>query len=149
MFYYWSLYGGILISLLLFGVSFESYVPESFADPKLYHLFLLSVVPLLVVYCAQAVVATLMLSVRTWDMLKLLRNLIIVELAFALLGLAIDIRQFPDNTFFDGYTIVLSSIWIAYFFFSKRVTHVFKLNDWENVVYRIYPLKVPVKAKVS
>jgi hypothetical protein len=46
----------------------ESYVPESFSDPQLYHLFLVSVVPLLIVYCGQLIVATMLLSVRTWDM---------------------------------------------------------------------------------
>lgn len=141
MLYYWSLFGGILMTLIFLGANFESYVPESFADPTLYHLFLLSVVPLLLVYALQAITGTLLLSVRTWDMLKLLRNLIIAEVVCALLGLAVDLARFKDNIFLNVYTIATSSIWIGYFFFSKRVTHVFKLNDWESAVARIYPSK--------
>ena len=126
MFYYWSLFGGILVTLIMLGVNFESYVPESFADPTRYHLFLLSVVPLLLVYTLQVITGILLLSVRTWDMLKLLRSLIIAELACAVLGLAIDLARFTDNVFFDVYTIAASSIWVGYFFFyRKRVTHVF------------------------
>jgi hypothetical protein len=143
MFYYWSLFGGILMTLIMLGANFESYVPESFADPALYHLFLLSVVPLLLVYTVQVITGILLLSVRTWDMLKLLRSLIIAELVCALLGLVVDLARFKDNIFFDVYTIAASSIWVGYFFFSKRVTHVFKLNDWESVVERIYPSKEP------
>src|ERR1700730_4680305 len=114
----------------MLAANFESYVPESFADPTRYHLFLLSVVPLLLVYTVPAIIGILLLSVRTWDMLKLLRNLIIAELVCALLGLAVDLTHFTDNIFFDVYTIAASSIWVGYFFFSKRVIHVFKLDDW-------------------
>jgi hypothetical protein len=143
MFYYWSLFGGILITLIAFCANFESYVPESFNDPTRYHLFLLSIVPLLLVYTVQAIVGVLLLSVRTWDMLKLLRNLIMAELICALLGLTIDVNHFTDNTFFDVYTIAISSMWIGYFFLSKRVTHVFKLNDWDSFVEQIYPPTPP------
>jgi hypothetical protein len=149
MFYYWHLYSGLFISLLMFGMNFESYVPESFVDPKLYHLFLVSVVPLLIVFCIQVFVATVMLSVRTWDMLLLLRNLLVVELIFALFGLAIHVVHFPENVPFDMYNIVLSSAWIAYFFFSKRVAHVFRLKDWGSVADRLYPLKTTQRDKAS
>jgi hypothetical protein len=149
MLYYWSLYSGAFVSLLFFWMSFQSYVPESFQDPKLYHLLLLSTVPTLIIFCIEVIVATMLLAVPTWDMLRLLRGLILVQLIFAMLGLAIDLWRFPDSTFFDGYTIVLSSIWLAYFFFSKRVAHVFRIHDWESVVGRIYPMKTPKPVKVN
>src|SRR5216683_1719292 len=95
MFYYWSLFGGILMTLVMLGANFESYVPESFADPTLYHLFLF--------YTVQVITGILLLSVRTWDMLKLLRSLIIAELVCALLGLVVDLARFKDNIFFDVY----------------------------------------------
>jgi hypothetical protein len=143
MFYYWSLYAGILVTLLLFGVNLQSYVPESFEDEKLYHLFLVSVVPLLIVYFLQLVVASLMLRVRSLDMLRLLRGLLLAELACALIGVAIDLAHFQDNVPLDAYTIVCSLIWVAYFFISKRVTHVFGLNDWEAAVDAFYPSDTP------
>ena len=127
----------------MLAANFESYVPESFADPTRYHLFLLSVVPLLLVYTVPAIIGILLLSVRTWDMLKLLRNLIIAELVCALLGLAVDLTHFTDNIFFDVYTIAASSIWVGYFFFSKRVIHVVahpgsvRVSRWSRAVAAI------------
>ncbi len=95
------------------------------------------------VYTVQAIVGILLLSVRTWDMLKLLRNLIIAELICASLSLVIDVTYFTNNTFLHVYTIAISSAWICYFFISKRVIHVFKLNDWESFVEVIYPSTPP------
>jgi hypothetical protein len=149
MFYYWSLYAGIFVTLLLFGMNLQSYVPESFEDEKLYHLFLLSVVPLLIVYFMQVVVASLMLRVRSWDMLKLLRGLLLAELACALIGVAIDMAHFEDNLPLDAYTVVCTLIWVAYFFISKRVSHVFGLNDWEDAVDTFYPSNTPKPENVG
>jgi len=149
MFYYWSLYAGILVTLLLFATNLQSYVPESFEDERLYHLFLVSVVPLLIVYSMQVVVASLMLRVRTGDMLRLLRGLLLAELACSLIGVTIDMMHFKDNVPLDAYTIVCSSIWVAYFFISKRVSHVFGLNDWETAVDAFYPSNTPKPENVG
>ena len=149
MFYYWSLFGGIVVTLLLFGVNFQSYVPESFGDTKLYHLFLVSVVPLLIVYFMQVIVASVMLRVRSWDMLKLLRGLLLAELACALVGVAIDAVHFQANVPLDAYTIICSLVWVVYFFISKRVMHVFGSNDWETAVDAFYPPDTPKGGKRS
>jgi hypothetical protein len=143
MFYYWSLYAGIFVTLLLFGMNLQSYVPESFEDEKLYHLFLVSVVPLLIVYFMQVIVASLMLRVKSWDMLRLLRGLLLAELACALVGVAIDTAHFEDSLPLDAYTVVCTLIWVAYFFISKRVSHVFRSNDWETAVDTFYPSNTP------
>jgi hypothetical protein len=118
-------------------------VPESFEDERLYHLFLVSVVPLLIVYFMQVIVASLMLRVRSLDMLKLLRGLLLAELACALIGVAIDMAHFEDNLPLDAYTVVCTLIWVTYFFISKRVSHVFALNDWETAVNAFYPPNTP------
>lgn len=140
MFYYWSLYVGIFVSIALFAASFNSYIPESFDNVGHYHLFLVSAVPFLVLYCMEVIVATLLLSVRTADMLGLLRGIMVAGLASCLLGLLIDIAYFRgDNIFLDVYTLICSIIWALYFFMSKRVAHVFSRSDWDSVVLRIYP----------
>jgi hypothetical protein len=149
MFYYWSLYAGIFVSLLLFGANLQSYVPESFEDEKLYHSFLLSVVPLLIVYFMQVIVASLMLRVRSWGMLKLLRGLLLAELACALIEVAIHMVHFEDNLPLDAYTVVCTMIWVTYFFISKRVSHVFELNDWEIAVDTFYPPNTPKAENVG
>jgi hypothetical protein len=142
LFYYWQLYGGALMTVLFFTMGFQSYVPESYDDPGKYHLFLVSFVPLIVLFCVQLAVATMLISVRTWDMLTLLRWIICAELVAAVTGAIIDVNYFPDSLPFDFMTIVPEVLWLAYFFRSRRVAHVFKSHDWDAVVNVIYPPKV-------
>lgn len=130
------------MSILFFGMAFQSYVPESYEDPAKYHLFLASVVPVLVFFCVQLAVGTLLISVRTWDMLILLRWTIGAELVAATIGLIIDVNHLPENLPFDFITIVPEVLWLAYFFRSQRVKHVFKFHDWDIAVESIYPSKM-------
>lgn len=141
MLYYWQLYSGALMTIIFLGLGFQSYVPESFDEPRRYYLFLISVVPTLLVLALEIAVATMMVSVRTWDMLKLLRWLMVAGLVFAGVGTIVDIDYFPDNLPFDALTIIPSTFWLLYFFLSRRVKHVFKLHDWDTVVATWYPPK--------
>jgi len=141
MFFYWQMYGGLLVALLFFALNIQSYVPENFDSTRQFALFLASVLPGLILLFVQGAVATFLLSVRTWDMVNLLRWVIIADLAFTVLGTAIDARYFPENVGFGVLSLVSTSIWLAYFFRSKRVKHVFHLHDWEAAVDVIYPSK--------
>lgn len=137
--YYWQLYGGALMTIVFFTTAFQSYVPENFDDSAKYYLFLASVVPGLVLFCVQLAVATILISVRTWDLLKLLRWVICAEIVAGLIGTVIDVSHFPDNLFFDFMTVVPAVLWLAYFFKSSRVAHIFKAHDWEVAVNVMYP----------
>jgi hypothetical protein len=141
LFYYWQLYSGAVVSAIFFGIAFQSYVPESFDDSTRYHLFLASIVPALVLLALEIAVATMLVSVRTWDMLRLLRWLMIASLVAGVVALVIDVNSFPDNIAFDVLAMIQSGLWLAYFFASRRVTHVFKSHDWEVAVDTIYPAK--------
>jgi hypothetical protein len=140
LYYYWQLYSGAVVTIIFFAIAFQSYVPENFDDKRRYVLFLTSTVPLLITYALQVAVATFLISVRTWDLLRLLRWLLVAEIAISGLGIAIDTKYFPDNIILDFFTIVPAILWLAYFFRSQRVTHVFKLHDWDEAVNNIYPI---------
>ena len=140
MFYYWQLYGGILLTTIFFVAAFQSYVPESFDDAGLYHLFLLSVLPVLLLYAIQIVVSTMLLSVRSWELLKLLRWVLVAQLVAGLLATIIDSQKFPDSLFFDFYDAIGPVIWSLYLFRSKRVKHVFCTCDWDVAVKDLYPI---------
>jgi hypothetical protein len=142
LFYYWQLYSGALMTVLFFSIGFQNYVPESYDDPRKYHLFLVSIVPVLLLFSAQLAIATMLISIRTWDMLKLLRWTIGAELIAAVIGAMIDVAYFPDSLIFDFFTIVPEVIWLVYFFRSQRVEHVFMSHDWDTAVNLIYPPKV-------
>jgi len=57
--------------------------------------------------------------------------------------------HFEDNLPLDAYTVVCTLIWVAYFFISKRVSHVFGLNDWEDAVDTFYPSNTPKPENVG
>ncbi len=141
LFFYWQLYSGLLITLALFVTNIQSYIPENFDSREKYLLFLLSTVPTLMFFLIQLAVGTILLSVRTWDLLKLLRWVIIAEIAAAIVSTAIDAAYFPDNVGLNFLTIVPESLWLAYLLRSVRVKHVFQTHDWEIAVNSIYPAK--------
>lgn len=142
LYYYWQLYAGALMSAAFFGIALQSYVPENFDDKSRYALFLTSTVPLLIVFAFQIAVGTFLISVRTWDLLRLLRWLMMAEIGASVIGVAIDSKYFPDNVGLDFFTLIPAILWLAYFFKSKRVAHVFKLHDWDEAVKTIYPSAV-------
>lgn len=144
LFYYWQLYGGLLASAAFFALNIQSYVPENFDNITRFGLFLASAVPTLVLFVFQCAVATLLLSTHTWDLLKLLRWVMMAEIGAAVLGAAIDTKYFPENLVFSFLTIVPALLWLAYFFRSARVRHVFCLHDWDVAVDSIYPPKLRI-----
>lgn len=143
LFYFWNLYCGILLTLIFFIGNFQSYVPENFPDARQFHLFLLSAVPPLVMSFAEVITATMLLSVRTSDMLLLLRYVIGVSLFWDLVAVAIDGSHayLQDNLIFGVLSISTDVIWLLYFFLSRRVKHVFKSQDWSIAVNHFYPPK--------
>ncbi len=140
LFFYWQLYSGIVLTLVFFSMNFQSYVPDNFDDPSRYYWFLASAAPTIVILALQAAVATILISVRTWDLLRLLRWLIAGQVVAASIGTLIDIKYFPDNVAL-GIILTLSPeiLWLAYFLKSRRVRHVFKSHDWDVAVNAIYP----------
>ena len=121
-------------------MNFQSYVPDNFDEPSRYYLFLASAAPTIVIFALQVAVATVMISIRTWDLLRLLRALIAAQVVAATVGTIIDIKYFPDNVALGLiFTLTPEALWLAYFLRSKRVLHVFKSHDWDLAVNSIYP----------
>jgi len=142
LFYYWQLYGGLVLSAFFFTANIQSYVPENFDDKTRFALFLASAVPELLVLLVQATIATFALGVRTRDMLKLLRQVLVVQVVVEILALAIDAKYFPDNSVFPGLMLIEEVLWLAYFFKSARVRHVFAIRDWDVAVNTFHPVKL-------
>ena len=132
------------MTALFFSLNIQSYVPENFDSTKKYLLFLASAVPDLALYLVMVGVGTILLSARTWDILKLLRWVIAISVLVKIVAAAVDVTYFPDSldlNFLSYLSIVTESIWLAYLFRSTRVKHVFKSHDWETAVNSIYPLQ--------
>jgi len=142
LFYYWQVYGTLVLSAVFFGLNIQSYVPENFENKTRFALFLAAAVPGLLLILIQTVVATFSIGVQTPDMLKVLRVVLAAQVLAGIIEVAIDSMNFPDNLFLSIYTLLQESLWLAYFFRSKRVRHVFGLQDWDIAVNSIYPPKL-------
>lgn len=139
LFFFWQLYGSILMTAIFFVAGFNSYVPESYSDARTYHLLLISVVPQIVIMLIEVAIGTMLLSVRTWDMFKLMRFTVLAAAIWFWISVSIDSRVFPESVILDVMSAVTSTAWTAYLFLSKRVRHVFETHDWEIAVRRIHP----------
>ena len=142
LFFYWQLYSGLFLNAVLFAANIQSYVPENFDSPSKFALFIAGTVPGLLLFVVKCAVATLLLSARTWDMLKLLRWVMVAEFSADVLATGIDAAYFPDNLALNFLTIIPGLIWLAYVFRSTRVQHIFYLHDWDVAVNSFHPLKL-------
>lgn len=142
LYFYWQLYAGLLMSSVFFVINIQSYVPENFESTSTCSLFLLSAVPSLLLLVVKCAVATLLLQARTWDMLKLLRWIMIADLAADIIATGIDGAYFPDNMAITLLALVSDLIWLGYLFRSNRVKHIFLTHDWEQAVQSIHPQKL-------
>ena len=112
--------------------SSDSYLPKTWINaPDLYPFFLLTTVPVLLVYCAKFVVAEKLRMSRNYTYVPILRYILFADLASSLIAIAINNKYFEGNSAgFNMVTLIWPIIWIPYFYFSKRVKGVFKNRDW-------------------
>lgn len=141
LFFYWQLYSGVVMTTIFFTINFQSYVPENFGrHPATYYWFLASALPNLLIFVLQVAVATILISVRTWDLLVLLRGLTAAQVIATIAAIAIDAEYFPGNVVLNVSTMLVpQSAWLAYFCLSRRVRHVFQAHDWDTAVEAFYP----------
>lgn len=125
-----NLFGGAVVSGIILAFSVENLAPSAWADSKLYSLFLISSIPSYVVIASLVVVAVLLLRTRDWRWVRVMRAILVGDILFGLLGLAIDTVHFPNSVFFDVYGLIFPSIFLPYLIVSKRVERVFKTKDW-------------------
>jgi hypothetical protein len=142
LYFYWQLYAGLFLSAVFFATNIQSYIPENFTSTTTFALFLASSLPSLLLLVMKCAVATLLLQARTWDMLKLLRWIMVADVSAGVLATAIDSAYFPDNVAITSLALVADLIWLVYLFRSSRVQHVFLSHDWEMAVESIHPLKL-------
>ena len=150
LFFFWQLYSGLIMTVIFFCGNFQSYVPENFArDPARYYWFLAAVLPTFVIFALQVAVATTLISVRTWDLLCLLRGLVLAQVVLAIVSTIIDMKFFPENLALDlMFTLLPFGCWSAYLFVSRRVEHVFRAHDWDTFVETLYPTSTTTRLDI-
>lgn len=137
LYFYIQLYLSLVISLLFLPRVVANLTPTAWDSARLYALFFLSTVPVVLAQVFEAFAATLLLVRRNDTSLRLLRAALI---ALALCGgasLSLDIAYFSDapTLFFDGLTFGFACIWCLYFWKAKRVQMVFVERAWDYASY--------------
>jgi hypothetical protein len=134
-YYYYQLYVGVLFSIaMVAALNIHSYVPENFTgESTRFYLFLLSALPALLLMLFEVAVATFLLALRTWDLVQLLRRVLIASALAELIGLVVDAKYFPDNIALGMLSFVPHVLWIGYFYKSDRVRRVFQTHDWQPI----------------
>ena len=133
LFYFMSqvLLGAFVTLYQLFGVA-TAYTPGAWEDKGLYLLFLMAGVPSLIITSLLAVCVVMLARTRAWPWVIDIRGLLVAEVAFGVLSLAIDLVYFPNDRNRDILTLVRPAIFLPYFFVSKRVQSVFRDKTWNS-----------------
>ena len=131
-FYYFQLYGSLILSLLLGGLIIENLNPAGWEDRALYTLFVISTIPAMLVKIVEVLFATRLLfkSQRNLKNVKSLRYVLLASVVMYAISLAIDYFHFPDNVALSILGLVFAAIWTLYFFSSSRVSSV--LSNWSG-----------------
>jgi succinate dehydrogenase/fumarate reductase cytochrome b subunit len=133
LFYYWQIFSGAALgAILLVSVGYSAYMPEAYNNATDHWLFVLSGAPSLLLLFVHAAAALMLLCVRTWDALVLLRNIVLAQVSFQWLAVAIDAWKFRGDSTLDIIAALQMSAWLLYLFQSERVERVFKYDNWEQ-----------------
>ena len=118
---------------MLVSVGYSAYMPEAYDKATDHWLFVLSGAPSLLLLFVHAAAALMLLCVRSWDALILLRKIVLCQVAFQWAAVAIDAWRFPGDLTLDIIASVQMTVWLLYLFRSERVERVFKYDNWEQV----------------
>lgn len=135
MLYYVGLYLGGIVSIVLIATTIGNLAPTQWAGVPgwKYGLAILSTLLPTAALAAQVVVGTRLLYKRTPEMLQTFRRVLLIFVAANVLALATDLTAFKSDRAaapIDIYSLVVGSIWLAYFYKSARVRAVFMTRTW-------------------
>jgi len=131
LYYYIQLYSGTIFSIILLLISFQNYLPLTWGGVTgLYLLFLLSTIPSIVILFLELIYAERLRKSRSFAHIRPFRTVLWFHFGFAVLGLLIDLMVFQDNVPLAVIGLIFPTIWLLYFYYSKRVARVFRTHDW-------------------
>lgn len=133
LFYFWQIFSGAAMSaFFLINTGYRAYIPEVHPNVMSHWLFFISAAPQGVLLFAQAGAALMLLCVRTWDALQLVRYIALATATFCWVGVFIAGIKFPSDLTIQVIGALQMSLWTTYLFASNRVVRVFKHDNWEQ-----------------
>jgi hypothetical protein len=131
LYYYIQLYSGAIFSILLLMISPQNYLPMTWGGiTGLYILFLFSTVPSILIIFVELFFAERLRKSRNFEQIRPFRVVLWFHFGIAILGLSIDSMVFQDNVPLAVIGLISPTIWLPYFYKSKRVDRVFRTHDW-------------------
>ncbi len=125
-YYYLGLYVSAPIMVLSAVASFTNLQPSGWEDKALYAFVVLSYIPWFLAFTLNLIFSTRLLfkSQRNEKNTKIVRYVLLALVITSAAGVVIDYIYFPEDVPLDILSLISSSIWCLYFFFSKRVKYV-------------------------
>ena len=128
-FYYWI--GAVLVVYLQDALgNYRIFMPFSRIEPARQLALIVAVYPRLLALLGVVVVAVSLLGRREWDLIERLRFMLGVTVVIAVTSVVLDAIYFPRLQ--NLIRCVMLVVWLLYFYFSKRVQHVFRTKDWDK-----------------
>lgn len=133
LFYFWQIFSGAaMTAVLLVTTGYSAYLPEMYPNVTSHWLFFVSAAPQGVLLFMQAGAALMLLCVRTWDALQLVRYIALASVTFCWIGVFIAGAKFPTDLTIQLVGALQMTLWTLYLFLSERVVRVFKHDNWEQ-----------------
>ncbi|MDD2689341.1 MAG: DUF2569 family protein [Candidatus Omnitrophica bacterium] len=121
LFYFIWLFFGFLIWCILTISTLPRLNPGNWLDKRGYAYFLATSIPTDLLLLAQLSVSVLLLRTKKWLHVKLLKIILALQIASALVIILIDTKYFPSAAIFRIFDLITTSLWLLYFSFSPRV----------------------------
>ena len=125
MFFYYQIYGSILLFILTAIGPAQSYLPSHWNEGWDYILFVRAVLFRDAAFLLVATVATVMLSHRKWSWVRNLRFALIAALGIMTVPLVLDAIFFQNALVWNFLRMIMLGAWLIYFYVSERVKRVF------------------------
>jgi hypothetical protein len=130
-FYYWI--GAVLVIYLKDALgNYRVFLPSSKMDPVKHLALIMAVYPRLLALLGVVAIAVAVLKWREWLWIERLRFMLSVTVVIAATSVILDAIYFPRALLPNLIRCVMLSVWLLYFYFSKRVHHVFRTKDWDK-----------------
>ncbi len=129
------------------GDEVQYFDSNKWADKYQYGFYLISTIPTLLSLLSLFIASLGLIVFRSWIWVKIIRIVLASYLLSVIIATVVDYYYFDfgKNINRDIFSLIFPSLYLPYFFVSKRVKHVFKTHDWQPKMAEL--MEVPQKNK--
>jgi len=132
MFFYYQIFGTIVLLLLHLIWRFREFLPSSWKSELDHIVYMAAFLPVLFAFLLVGTVAMVLLSRREWFWVRNLKVALCAATILVTISLLLDLVFFPSAAVANGLRLIMLALWLLYFSVSKRAHHVFRTHDWDK-----------------